>query len=912
MAGFLYTLIIYPLVLVIEFAFMFSNAVFKNPGISVIGVSLAVSLLCLPLYIVAEHWQQIERDTEKKLEPGIKRIKESFSGDEQYMILSAYYRQHKYHPIMALRSSFGLLIQIPFFIAAYVFLSNLPVLKGCHFLFIRDMGSPDAFFHIGSFPVNVLPIAMTVINIVAGAVYTRGFKLKEKIQIYGMALIFLVLLYYSPSGLVLYWTMNNIFSLVKNVFYKLRNPLKNFWICAIACCSLALVYFVFFTKLKKIYCAAFLIFTIIIFILPFILKLFKKLLSTSLLSIAEDSRNRTFIFITSCICLFLLTGIAIPTSLISSSPLEFAGIGRNPNPLSLVYNPLVQALGFWVFWPLCIYLLFSSKTQTFFTVILSDAAICSIINTFCFSLSYGDISQTLMFENAANLSAPKFIIFCNAAVFLSITLCCLFFIGIRKGKIFSTIFIIGILSLTGISAANTISISKKYGQYTSQLESDKNGYDEVSPVLHLSKTGKNVVLFMVDRAQNQYLPEIVKESPYIAEALSGFVYYPNTVSFNGHTLMGAPGLYGGYEYTPEKMNQRRDIPLVEKNTEALLLLPRIFSEQLGYDATVTDPSWANYSTYPDLSIFSKYPKIKAYHTIGKYTGKWYMEHPEYNFANTAESELKRNLIIFSLFRTSPVFLRKVIYKDGTYWNSDKTVQNKNLVYNNYAVLDLLPRLTDFKGASSGTYTCIVNELTHEPSFFQAPAYIPAAEVTDYGTSKYAHKPYYHSEIAAFRMIAEWLNILKQNGIYDNTRIIFVADHGSDDKEDCMEQDDDLDAQLTGGQYHGRGHYHPLLLFKDFNSKGSLQTDNTFMTNADVPSLLLKGFGEHLVNPFTKQEMPLNTYCFKKNGVTITSSDQHQPAYNGKYTFSIKNTEWWTVKDDIFLAKNWKRAVPSGE
>ena len=57
MAHFLYTIIIYPLYQIIEFAFKFFGDVFKNTGISVIGVSMAVLILCLPLYIVAERWQ---------------------------------------------------------------------------------------------------------------------------------------------------------------------------------------------------------------------------------------------------------------------------------------------------------------------------------------------------------------------------------------------------------------------------------------------------------------------------------------------------------------------------------------------------------------------------------------------------------------------------------------------------------------------------------------------------------------------------------------------------------------------------------------------------------------------------------------------------------------------------------------
>ena len=58
---------------------------------------------------------------------------------------------------------------------------------------------------------------MTAINVVSSAIYTKGAPLKEKIQINVLAAIFLVILYNSPSGLVLYWILNNTFSLVKNV-----------------------------------------------------------------------------------------------------------------------------------------------------------------------------------------------------------------------------------------------------------------------------------------------------------------------------------------------------------------------------------------------------------------------------------------------------------------------------------------------------------------------------------------------------------------------------------------------------------------------------------------------------------------------------------------------------------------------
>ena len=44
--------------------------------------------------------------------------------------------------------------------------------------------------------------------------------MKSKIQVYAMAAIFLVFLYNSPACLLFYWTLNNLFSLGKNICYR--------------------------------------------------------------------------------------------------------------------------------------------------------------------------------------------------------------------------------------------------------------------------------------------------------------------------------------------------------------------------------------------------------------------------------------------------------------------------------------------------------------------------------------------------------------------------------------------------------------------------------------------------------------------------------------------------------------------
>ena len=244
--SFLYKLILGPLVMLFDVTYTTLYYITMDIGISIIFLSLTVNLLILPLYRRADALQEEERVRTEKLSRGVKHIKKVFKGDERFMMLQTYYRQNSYKPYYALSGSLSLLLEIPFFIAAYHFLSNLDLLNNAAFGSIRDLGQPDAMLHIAGHAVNLLPILMTAINIVSGIIYTKGMPIKSKAQLYGMALIFLVFLYSSPSGLVFYWTLNNLFSLVKNVFYKIKNPkLVLCVICAsIGCIGLPYILFV--------------------------------------------------------------------------------------------------------------------------------------------------------------------------------------------------------------------------------------------------------------------------------------------------------------------------------------------------------------------------------------------------------------------------------------------------------------------------------------------------------------------------------------------------------------------------------------------------------------------------------------------------------------------------------------------
>ncbi|MBQ9708197.1 MAG: YidC/Oxa1 family membrane protein insertase, partial [Firmicutes bacterium] len=150
----LYTLIIYPIELLFEIVF---SIIFKSSGnavISIIILSLAFNLVVLPLYRRADSIQEEAREKEIKLAPVIKHIRESFKGDERFMILQTYYRQNDYSPMNVLKSSVSLLLQIPFFIAAYRMLSGCSILSGAAAGPVKDLSAPDGLLVIGGIAIN--------------------------------------------------------------------------------------------------------------------------------------------------------------------------------------------------------------------------------------------------------------------------------------------------------------------------------------------------------------------------------------------------------------------------------------------------------------------------------------------------------------------------------------------------------------------------------------------------------------------------------------------------------------------------------------------------------------------------------------------------------------------------------------
>jgi YidC/Oxa1 family membrane protein insertase len=902
----LYAILIEPLVQIIEIIFMIFNRML-NAGLAVVAVSLVVSLLTHPFYMMAEKWQKVERDDRARLAPKLEKIKAVFSGDERHLITTAYYRQNHYHPLYSLRNSIGLVIQIPFFMAAYMCLSNLQVLQGQSFLFIKNLGAPDALIPLWG-GINLLPIVMTLINCFSAAVYTgdrrkdmarsgkttRSTKLAGGAgQLYLMAAVFLVLLYNSPSGLVLYWTCNNLFSLVRNSAQKIRLSKRIIHLCVCLAAVSAAFYLLFvFDKGYYTKRAALAGCFLMVCFFPWFASLAKRIEKKFILPDVADTVQNGALFAVSALILCLLTGLAIPSALIGSSVEEFSYIAPFTTPNPFIRATALRAVGIFLLWPAVVYALFSPRVKFYGTLLLAAAGCVALLDTYLFAGNYGFLTVTLTLSND-EFSQKLFIVLLEIAL-LAAAVAGYVFLFLHKRKWLFSIQTVLLVSLCGFSVFNIDKIQREFSRYAGTVGevNAKTGGPSLEPVFTFSRTEKNVLVVMLDRALSPYIPVIFDEKPELNESLSGFTWYPNCVSLGPVTISGAPPLFGGYEYAPDIMGQNNGMPLVEKHNQALLVMPRIFSEH-GYRVTVSDPSWANYSYKSDLSIYEPYPAINAVKIIGKYTKHWLAKNPDVKVFDAADF-LQHNLLRFSFLRITPPFLRFFVY-DGGKWLSKIGDTNRGfslVTLDEYTSLDALPEITAVDGGP-GTLTVITNQLTHEPDFLQAPEYKPAETITDRGNSVYAHKADYHANMASILLLSRYFDWLKDNNAYDNTRIIIVADHGWN-----------VDIDFGGNIILPNGEkvisYNPLLMFKDFDAHGPLATDRAFMTNADTPFLAVDGLIPDPRNPWTDAPVQPD----KANGVTLTTSPLWSPDLHTKYAFKTSDDEYLRVHTDIFDPANW--------
>ena len=922
----LFDLFIRPLELFFEVVFSIANRIVGHPGFAIIILSLAVNFLVLPLYKRADEVQREERDLEASLEKGIAHIKKTFKGDERMMMLNTYYAQNNYSPLYVLKGSVSLLLQIPFFMAAYRFLSNLKLIRGVSFGPISDLGAPDQMIVLFGIGINVLPILMTVINFISGYIYTKGMPLKSKIQLYGMALIFLVLLYNSPSGLAFYWTLNNVFSMLKNVFYRFKRP--GFVLACVAAASGAVMMLFVNTIYDSPYPARQLRLTLFaaLLIVPLVIVILKGRKPSYIAKFARKIRysgHNKGIFILSGMFLTVLTGLLIPSSVIKTSPSEFIDIVSYRSPNYYIFSAMFIAAGVFLVWGGIFFSLARPHIRSIISLIWWSACPACAVTYLFFGTNLGNLSTDLIYDEPFAFSGKQEII--NA---------CAVFLTVAAAVLLATYFkrISEVLAFALFAASLSMSIYYMYNievAFNSVSMGSESGLADIP----LSTDGQNVMVIMLDRAPGYLVPYIFEEMPELQEQFDGFTYYPNTLSFGSHTKYAAPALFGGYEYTPEAICTYNGQTLVEKHDEALSVLPVLFRDN-GYEVTICDPPFAGYEWTPNLNVFTGdlYEGIASYITKGRFVNI------NTDFSAQQNALWERNFFFYSIFKTCPLFLQPSIYNQGNYNQADygfsaavdsdeefttpQTVANKSestgvsqVFMNAYTVLTNLDHITTVSEGTGNTFMYINNVTPHNTMMLSEPEYAPAEFVDNreydethqdrfsepvQGYSLYMNSSpamsHYQCNAASYIQLGIYFDYLRSMGVWDNTRIIIVSDHGPT-------------ADMFGGHTIVRDvnmeSFNCLLMIKDFGSTGFNVCDD-FMTNADVPYLATQGVIENPVNPFTGNALTMDGKTDWPMLIYDSEDWNVEDAIAGPDAYAFAEGDWYAFTGDrIFNRDSWE-------
>ena len=182
-----------------------------NYGIAIILLTLLVRIIFWPL----THKGTESMKRMQELQPKMKELQEKYRDKPQKLQqeMMALYREHKINPM---GGCLPMLIQIPVFFALFNVLRSAIELRFAGFLWVGDLSEAENLFAgVLPLPLNLLPLIMAATQAWQQKLTpSTGDPAQQKMMMF-MPVIMLLFLYSMPSGLVLYWTANQVMMIVQ-------------------------------------------------------------------------------------------------------------------------------------------------------------------------------------------------------------------------------------------------------------------------------------------------------------------------------------------------------------------------------------------------------------------------------------------------------------------------------------------------------------------------------------------------------------------------------------------------------------------------------------------------------------------------------------------------------------------------
>ncbi len=207
-------------------SFMYGiHSIVPSWGWSIVIMTICIKTLFWPLTSKASRSQK----RMAKIQGPMAEMKEKYKDNPQRMQQETLklFKEHQVNPVAG---CLPMLIQMPIFLGLFYMLRTASELRHEPFLWVADLSQPDTLMVIGGFPINILPLIMGAtmfLQMRMMPVSPTADPAQQKIVKF-LPCIFLIFLYNYASGLVVYWTVQNILTIVQQKIINSRpdEPLK--------------------------------------------------------------------------------------------------------------------------------------------------------------------------------------------------------------------------------------------------------------------------------------------------------------------------------------------------------------------------------------------------------------------------------------------------------------------------------------------------------------------------------------------------------------------------------------------------------------------------------------------------------------------------------------------------------------
>jgi len=212
------------------FGFFSKLLLLSMNGLHAFGLSYGATIIAITVLIKLVFWPLTNASTKSQkrmqaLQPQLQAINEKYKDDpaKKNQKTMEFWKEHKINPM---GSCLPTLLQIPVFFGFYWMLRNAIELRGVPFLWAYDLSQPDTVAHIAGFAINPLPLIMGATQLWQAQLMPPSPGMdpgQQKIMKF-MPLMFIALLYRMSAGLTLYWTVQNLLSILQTKLTKTNEP----------------------------------------------------------------------------------------------------------------------------------------------------------------------------------------------------------------------------------------------------------------------------------------------------------------------------------------------------------------------------------------------------------------------------------------------------------------------------------------------------------------------------------------------------------------------------------------------------------------------------------------------------------------------------------------------------------------